>query len=128
MLSSNLTKPTIKLPINPLSTPLVKPSIKLLITYNVLITQSFLDIIAKNSTHSSSNAAYQVNEELMAQARPGALFMHCLPAHRGEEVTAAVFESEASIVFDQAENRLHGQKALLLMLFIADCGLRVADL
>ena len=61
-------------------------------------------------------AAYQVNEALMALARPGALFMHCLPAHRGEEVTAEVFESAASVVFDQAENRLHGQKALLLML------------
>jgi ornithine carbamoyltransferase len=61
-------------------------------------------------------APYQVNEELMAQANPGALFMHCLPAHRGEEVTAGVFESTTSVVFDQAENRLHGQKALLLML------------
>jgi ornithine carbamoyltransferase len=61
-------------------------------------------------------APYQVNEQLMAFARPGALFMHCLPAHRGEEVTAEVFESAASVVFDQAENRLHGQKALLLML------------
>ncbi|PYR38013.1 MAG: ornithine carbamoyltransferase [Acidobacteria bacterium] len=61
-------------------------------------------------------APYQVNEALMALAKPGALFMHCLPAHRGEEVTADVFESEASVVFDQAENRLHGQKALLLML------------
>jgi ornithine carbamoyltransferase len=61
-------------------------------------------------------APYQVNDELMAQARPGALFMHCLPAHRGEEVTAEVLESEASVVFDQAENRLHAQKALLLML------------
>jgi ornithine carbamoyltransferase len=61
-------------------------------------------------------APFQVNEELMALARPGALFMHCLPAHRGEEVTAEVFESDASVVFDQAENRLHGQKALLLML------------
>jgi ornithine carbamoyltransferase len=61
-------------------------------------------------------APYQVNEALMSLAKPGVLFMHCLPAHRGEEVTADVFESPASIVFDQAENRLHCQKALLLML------------
>lgn len=61
-------------------------------------------------------AAYQVNRTLMSAARPGAIFMHCLPAHRGEEVTDEVFESPASIVFDQAENRLHTQKALLLML------------
>jgi ornithine carbamoyltransferase len=61
-------------------------------------------------------AAYQVNATLMALAAPDALFMHCLPAHRGEEVTADVLESDASVVFDQAENRLHAQKALLLML------------
>jgi ornithine carbamoyltransferase len=61
-------------------------------------------------------APYQVNDALMKAANPGALFMHCLPAHRGEEVTAEVFESRASVVFDQAENRLHGQKALLSML------------
>jgi len=61
-------------------------------------------------------ARYQVNDALMAKARPDALFMHCLPAHRGEEVTAEVFESAAAVVFDQAENRLHCQKALLLML------------
>jgi ornithine carbamoyltransferase len=59
---------------------------------------------------------YQVDRALMAHAAPHALFMHCLPAHRGEEVTAEVFESPASVVFDQAENRLHAQKALLLML------------
>ena len=59
---------------------------------------------------------YQVNGMLMDAASPGALFMHCLPAHRGEEVTADVFESPTSVVFDQAENRLHTQKALLLML------------
>lgn len=59
---------------------------------------------------------YQVDSALMAAAAPGALFMHCLPAHRGEEVTADVFESHASVVFDQAENRLHTQKALLMML------------
>src|SRR6185295_16618640 len=61
-------------------------------------------------------AGYQVNENLMSLAKPGAFFMHCLPAHRGQEVTAEVFESPAAIVFDQAENRLHCQKALLLML------------
>ncbi|MCU1382761.1 MAG: argF [Acidobacteria bacterium] len=66
---------------------------------------------------------YQVNEELMSLAKPGALFMHCLPAHRGEEVTADVFESDASVVFDQAENRLHGQKALLMMLLAPAAGL-----
>ena len=59
---------------------------------------------------------YQVNSALMAAATRGALFMHCLPAHRGEEVSAEVFESPASVVFDQAENRLHTQKALLLTL------------
>jgi ornithine carbamoyltransferase len=59
---------------------------------------------------------YQVNETLMAKAKPQALFMHCLPAHRGEEVTEEVIESPASVVFDQAENRLHAQKALMLTL------------
>ncbi len=71
---------------------------------------------AESETRRRVFAAYQVNEELLSLARPDALFMHCLPAHRGEEVTNEVFESPASIVFDQAENRLHGQKALLLML------------
>jgi len=60
--------------------------------------------------------AYQVDEGLMAKARPEAVFMHCLPAKRGEETTDAVIESACSVVFDQAENRLHTQKALLLML------------
>jgi ornithine carbamoyltransferase len=61
-------------------------------------------------------AAYQVNEALFAQAAPDAVFMHCLPAHRGSEVSEAVIDSPRSIVFDQAENRLHMQKAILLTL------------
>jgi ornithine carbamoyltransferase len=62
-------------------------------------------------------AGYMVDESLMALAASNASFMHCLPAHRGEEVSEAVFESPASIVWDQAENRLHAQKAILEWIF-----------
>ncbi len=61
-------------------------------------------------------AKYQVDYALMSHAAPDAVFLHCLPAHRGSEVTDEVMESPRSIVFDQAENRLHVQKAILLML------------
>ena len=62
-------------------------------------------------------APYQVNAGLMAHARPDALFLHCLPVHRGEEVTADVIDGPASVVWDEAENRIHAQKAILRWAF-----------
>ncbi len=59
---------------------------------------------------------YQVNEKLMAVANPGAMVQHCLPAHRGEEITAQVFEDHADEIFQEAENRLHAQKAVMYLL------------
>ena len=61
-------------------------------------------------------APYQVNEKLMAHAKKDAIFMHCLPAHRGDEVTNEVIDAPYSVVYDQAENRLHAQKAILIAL------------
>lgn len=65
-------------------------------------------------------APYQVDNNLMALAKPDAIFQHCLPAHRGEEVTAQVMDGPQSVVFDEAENRLHAQKAILLWCFGID--------
>jgi ornithine carbamoyltransferase len=61
-------------------------------------------------------AGYQIDQTLMDQANDGAIFMHCLPAHRGEEVSAEVCDGPQSVIFDEAENRLHAQKALMLFL------------
>jgi ornithine carbamoyltransferase len=67
---------------------------------------------------------YQVDGKLMGLADQDALFMHCLPAHRGEEVSAEVLEGPQSLVWDEAENRLHAQKALLEFLLIEDSPVR----
>jgi ornithine carbamoyltransferase len=69
----------------------------------------------------SSFAGYQVDAGLMAKAGRDALFMHCLPAHRGEEVTAEVIDGPHSVVWEEAENRLHAQKALLELLLLGPC-------
>ena len=59
---------------------------------------------------------YSVNSEIMSSAKKDAIFLHCLPAHRGEEVSAGVVDGKQSVVFDQAENRMHAQKAILALL------------
>jgi ornithine carbamoyltransferase len=68
---------------------------------------------AENAERQRDFARWEVDEEMMANANPDALFMHCLPAHRGEEVAASVIDGPQSVVWDEAENRLHAQKALL---------------
>lgn len=72
----------------------------------------------EQSTRQEVFSAYQVNDELMAGAASDALFFHCLPAHRGEEVSASVMDAPNSVVWDEAENRLHSQKALMEFLLL----------
>jgi ornithine carbamoyltransferase len=67
----------------------------------------------ENASRMKAFQDWMVDEELMAVAKPDALFMHCLPAHRGEEVSAEVIDGPQSIVWEEAENRLHVQKALM---------------
>ena len=73
---------------------------------------------AENETRRRDFGDWQVDAEMMRQARPDALFMHCLPAHRGEEVAAEVIDGSQSVVWDEAENRLHTQKALMEYLLL----------
>lgn len=72
----------------------------------------------EQSTRSEAFADYQVNQQLMAQASPDALFFHCLPAHRGEEVSSDIIDAADSVIWDEAENRLHSQKALIEFLLL----------
>jgi ornithine carbamoyltransferase len=73
---------------------------------------------AENEVRRAAFADWCVNAEMMAVAQPDALFMHCLPAHRGEEVTADVIDGPQSVVWDEAENRMHVQKALMEYLLL----------
>ena len=73
-------------------------------------------------TRRKAFASYQLNRAALELARPNALVMHCLPAHRGEEITDEVMDGPQSVVFDQAENRLHTQKAILVLLMAESAG------
>jgi ornithine carbamoyltransferase len=73
---------------------------------------------AENEQRKQAFADWCVDTDMMAQAKPDALFMHCLPAHRGEEVQAEVIDGHQSVVWDEAENRLHVQKALMEYLLL----------
>jgi ornithine carbamoyltransferase len=84
---------------------------------NVLATDVWVSMgMTDAQERKAALAAYQVNDELVALAAPGAIVLHCLPAHRGEEISAEVIDGQSSVVWDQAENRLHAQKALLAWL------------
>ena len=80
---------------------------------DVVVTDTWVSMGDQDSERHNLLAPYQVNERLMAEAASDAIFLHCLPAHRGEEVTDAVIDGPASVVFDEAENRLHAQKGIL---------------
>ena len=75
---------------------------------------------AESAERLDAFAGYQVNAQLMAAAAPGAVFLHCLPAHRGQEVTPEVIDGPASVIFDQAENRMHAARGLLMWMLSGD--------
>ena len=80
---------------------------------HLVMTDTWVSMGCRDQDRHEVLAPYQVNETLMAGAAPDALFMHCLPAHRGEEVTDAVMDGPQSVVWDEAENRMHVQKGIL---------------
>ena len=85
---------------------------------DIIITDTWVSMGQAHAQEKlAAMAPYQVNDALMALAKPDARFLHCLPAHVGEEVTESVFESDKSVVFDEAENRLHAQKSILRWCF-----------
>ncbi len=93
---------------------LVQEPKKAVLGADVVIADTWVSMGDKNADKRIDDLSdWQVNEDLMARAKPDALFMHCLPAHRGEEVTEAVIDGAQSIIFDEAENRLHAQKAII---------------
>jgi len=86
-----------------------------------VVTDTWVSMGDKDGKHRHNILKpYQVNSSLMARAKPDAIFMHCLPAHRGDEVTDEVMDGPQSVVFDEAENRLHAQKGLLAWCMHAD--------
>lgn len=85
---------------------------------DVIVTDTWISMgQAHAEAKLAAMAPYQVNEALMAHAKPDAIFLHCLPAHRGEEVTDAVMDGARSVVWDEAENRIHAQKSVLRWVF-----------
>ncbi len=80
---------------------------------DAVVTDTWVSMGDEDTNRHNLLAPYQVNDQLMSKADPDAVFMHCLPAHRGEEVTAEVIDGPQSIVFDEAENRMHSQMAIL---------------
>ena len=85
---------------------------------DVIVTDTWISMgQAHAEAKLAAMAPYQVNADLMALAKPDAVFLHCLPAHVGEEVSEEVFEGPQSVVFDEAENRIHAQKSVLLWSF-----------
>ncbi|MEM7567811.1 MAG: ornithine carbamoyltransferase [Pseudomonadota bacterium] len=89
---------------------------------DVIVTDTWVSMGEDDGARHNMLAPYQVNAELMAKAKGDALFLHCLPAHRGEEVTDAVIDGPQSVVFDEAENRLHAQKAILRWAMTGEAG------